>query len=168
MVDDHYGQRTIPMQLVLVAAADHCLAHAYAGRCPGVDPDALMRWRVESRAAHQGRTADELLADVDRAREALLAAPEIDMTGGHSYAPPVMVRDMRGVHVAELPEAGTRYGISYVADGLPGPDGRKKVVISGERRAIELFFDGFSSANKGLVDLYGDPARGFAGGYLPK
>lgn len=25
-----------------VAAADHCLSAAYRGRCPGVDPDALM------------------------------------------------------------------------------------------------------------------------------
>lgn len=31
------------------AAADHCLGAAYRGECPGVDPDALMRWRAEGR-----------------------------------------------------------------------------------------------------------------------
>ena len=37
------------------AAADHCLGAAYQGLCPGVDPDELMQWRVESRAKFQDR-----------------------------------------------------------------------------------------------------------------
>jgi hypothetical protein len=45
----------IPREIIYVAAADHCLAAAYRGECLGVDPDALMRWRVETCAAHQGR-----------------------------------------------------------------------------------------------------------------
>jgi len=40
----------LPNDIVLTAAADHCLGAAYRGECPGVDPDALMRWRAESRA----------------------------------------------------------------------------------------------------------------------
>jgi hypothetical protein len=40
------GSVWIPQRYVLAAAADHCLAAAYRGECPGVDPDALMRWRV--------------------------------------------------------------------------------------------------------------------------
>src|SRR5690606_33702597 len=67
----------IPDDLVLAAAADHCLGAAYAGQCPGVDPDELMRWRAESRAKFQGRPVDEVLADVERAREALSRAPEL-------------------------------------------------------------------------------------------
>lgn len=39
---------SIPYDYWLAAAADHCLAAAYRGECPGVDPDALMRWRVEA------------------------------------------------------------------------------------------------------------------------
>src|SRR5690606_32910939 len=46
--------RLIPQSYIFAAAADHCLAAAYRGECPGVDPDALMRWRVAVRAAHQG------------------------------------------------------------------------------------------------------------------
>ncbi|GIW89652.1 MAG: hypothetical protein KatS3mg109_0084 [Pirellulaceae bacterium] len=61
----------IPPDIVLAAAADHCLAAAYRGECPGVDPDALMRWRVEFRAAFQGRSVDEVLADVEAARRIL-------------------------------------------------------------------------------------------------
>src|SRR5690606_1144896 len=33
------------MEALLAAAADHCLAAAYRGECPGVDPDVLMCWR---------------------------------------------------------------------------------------------------------------------------
>src|SRR5690606_4175915 len=36
------------LEAIRAAAADHCLAAAYRGECPGVDPDALMRWRVEN------------------------------------------------------------------------------------------------------------------------
>src|SRR5690606_36820249 len=68
---------TIPHDLVLTAAADHCLAAAYRGECPGVDPDTLMRWRVESRAAFQRRSPAEILADIERARQSLRQAPEI-------------------------------------------------------------------------------------------
>src|SRR5690606_4181877 len=37
-----------PDSPVFAAAADHCLAAAYRGECPGIDPNALMRWRVET------------------------------------------------------------------------------------------------------------------------
>lgn len=49
----------------MIAAADHCLAAAYRGECPGVDPDHLMAWRVKTRAAFQGRTVAELEADIE-------------------------------------------------------------------------------------------------------
>src|SRR5690606_35947049 len=51
--DTPYGQVDVPEALLLVAAADHCLAAAYRGECPGVDPDKLMQWRVETRAEFQ-------------------------------------------------------------------------------------------------------------------
>jgi hypothetical protein len=86
--------------------------------------------------------------------------------GCHDGDRDVVVADMRGRHVPELPEAGTRYGIAYVADGLPGPDGRTKVVCSGGRAVTEAFLNDWGPRH-GLVDCYGDPARGFAGGYLP-
>jgi len=36
----------VPDRIILTAAADHCLAAAYRGECPGVDPDALCRARL--------------------------------------------------------------------------------------------------------------------------
>jgi hypothetical protein len=176
----------VPVDVVITAAADHCLGSAYRGECPGVDPDELLRWRVASRARFQGRNADAILADVETARQALLMADDIPLDRGPrvlgrcsgcgikceateddpcwDYCECPMARDMRGTHVPELVEAGTRYGIAYVARGLPDRDGRTKVVCSGESHVIEAFLGGWA-ASQGLVDAYGDPARGFAGAY---
>jgi len=200
--------RLVPQSYICAAAADHCLAAAYRGECPGVDPDALMRWRVEQRAAHQGRSVEEVLADVERAREALRAAPTVQLADG------IDARDMReaytvqtvlvvpftdgasvdaagvgdskfvvfgpraegawdegGHHtfvehgVPELPEAAAREGVCFVAR-LPGPGGRTKIVCqSGTAAQIDAFMRVWAPAN-GLTDIYGDPARGFAGGYM--
>ena len=160
----------VPHDLVLTAAADHCLSAAYRGECPGVDPDELMRWRAESRAKFQGRSVDELLADIERARVVLEGSYSV-LLEGCQYTPHptdvagIHARDMRGQHVPELPESGTRYGIAYIADGLPDRDGRKKVVCSGPTEVVRAFIEHWAPAN-GLVDMYGDPARGLAAGYI--
>src|SRR5690606_10871211 len=152
---------------VLIAAADHCLGAAYRGECPGVDPDELMRWRAESRAKFQGRTVDEVLADVERAQAPLRAAPELGLLGDPCSA--VVVRDMRQPvdqrPTRELPEAAVRLGIGYVSGPLVGPDGRQKITCSGTADQVRAFLDHWAPA-QGLVDAYGDPARGFAGAYL--
>lgn len=150
------------IEAILAAAADHCLAAAYRGECPGVAPDALMRWRVKTRSAFQGRPAEELLADVERARAALREAPSIDLGSG------VSVRDMRDTFVPELPEAAVRDGVAYLGV-VTDRDGRRRVVLGGHTtpETVRTFIDTWAPA-QGLTDLYGDPARGFAGGYLPQ
>jgi hypothetical protein len=73
---------------------------------------------------------------------------------------------MRGKHVPELPEASAREGLCFVADGLPGPDGRVKVVCqSGTPEQIRAFMQVWGPEH-GLTGIYGDPMRGFAGGYI--
>lgn len=156
-------------ELRMVAAADHCLAAAYRGECPGVDPDELMRWRAESRAAHQRRPVAAVLADVESARQRLRAAPRVTLGG-------VAVADMRpgaGApdaggwgDVPELPEAAARDGVAFLAMPRAGADGRRKLVLqAAPPDAVAAFLRGEGPA-AGTTDRYGDPARGFAGGYL--
>jgi len=200
----HLGQVAddMPREYILAAAADHCLAAAYRGECPGVDPDELMRWRAESRARFQRRSVDDVLADIERARQALRKALDITLRrtpgghcgdgsrcgcleGGYGYGGwtgtgtgdcycdcsgceegdyVVRARDMRGRHVPELPEAAAREGVCFIADGLPDPDGRIKIVCqNGTPEQIEAFREW--AEHRGLVDFYGDPARGIAGAY---
>lgn len=146
---------------IYVAAADHCLAGAYRGECPGVDPDHILKYRVATRAKFQGRPVEELLADVERAREALREAPRIDLGAG------LAVCDMRADFVPELPEAAMREGLAYLAT-VTDRDGRTKVVLGGHAtpETVQAFMTDWAPAH-GLVNIYGDPARGFAGGYLP-
>lgn len=156
-----YAER-VPHEIVLAAAADHCLAAAYRGECPGVDPDELMRWRVETRAAHQGRAVEDVLSDVERAREALREAPVVYLADG------INARDLRGPAIPELPEAAARDGLAYLAT-VADRDGRQKIVLGGHTtpETVEAFMRVWAPA-QGLTDIYGDPARGFAGGYLAK
>jgi len=144
-------------ELRLVAAADHCLRAAYAGECPGVGPGDLAAWRLESRAAFQKIPASTLATWIETAARALRNATRI-VIGDH------VLRDMRGSPTPELPEAACRLGASYLAGPLPSPDGRKKYVVSGDEGAVRAWM---ASPDFGgsLVDVYGDPVRGFAGGY---
>jgi len=177
-----WGDDPVPDTVLMTAAGDHCLGAAYAGQCPGVDPDALMVARVATRAAFQGRAAMEILADIEAARIILADAPMLTLLGvgdmphthdhdwsvsvcGGCAQKTIQVRDLRGAgRVPELVEAATRDGVAYVSAGLPDRDGRIKVVASGKAEVIKAFDDW--AERQGLVDCYGDPMRGFAGAYI--
>jgi len=119
-----------------------------------------MHWRAKSRAKFQGRSVEAVIADVERARKALRAAPEIVLSPG------ITARDLRGQKIPELPEAAAREGLCFIADVPPGRDGRVKIVCqSGSQEQIRAFMEHWGPAH-GLQDIYGDPARGFAGGYV--
>jgi hypothetical protein len=139
----------IPETIVFAAAADHCLHAAYRGECPGVDPDALMRWRAETRAAFQKRPVDDILRDVEAARKALRnAAQECKIPHFENTIP-------------ELPEAAAREGLPFTAE-LRERDGRKKIVLQGASpETIRQWME--EMALRG--EVYGDPERGFAGVY---
>jgi len=143
----------------LVAAADHCLAAAYRGQCPGVDPDALMAWRLTSRAAFQHRSVDDLTADITVARQHLAQAPRV-MLGS------VAVADLRSAAapIPELPEAALRDGIAFLAQARDPQSGRVKTVLqSAPTEAVAVFLA--TARTWGHGERYGDPARGFAGVY---
>lgn len=156
----------IPRRLALIAAADHCPGAAYQGGCPGVCPKELGEHRARTRAEFQGRSVFDVLADIEDAVAVLEAAPKVTLGG-------VDVADLREIGtVPELPEAACRSGRA-VLYRVTAPDGREKVGLLGAGRGtmagsapVEAFLGGWATSNK-LVDLYGDPARGYAGGYLP-
>ncbi|MCC6775656.1 MAG: hypothetical protein IT537_03310 [Hyphomicrobiales bacterium] len=152
-VTDNRGRLTVvPADIVLTAAADHCLAAAYRGKCPCVDPDALMRWRAESRAIYQRRNVADVLADVEATTAALLVAPVIDTAG---------VRNMcREAPWPELPEAAARAGVGYVSGPIRQQDGSVKYTCCGTAEQVSAWMD--EQRTRGLAP-YGDPARGFAG-----
>jgi hypothetical protein len=159
---------------ILVAAADHCLEAAYRGRCPGVDPDALMRWRAESRATFQKRPVEAVLADIEVARTRLRTAVQGYAIGGGSFDAPGEpthtadreYADLRGEQIPELPEAACREGIPFLST-VRDRDGREKVVLqAAPADLVRRFLAG--EIVPGLCDYYGSPERGLAGGYTTK
>lgn len=171
----------VPVEMILIAAADHCLEAAYRGRCPGVDPDALMAWRAQSRAEFQKRPIEAVMADIESARRILRESIEQPRMTAWDYCPhcdsyehgdcmgvpPLEYADLRAQPpIPELPEAAAREGIPFLAS-MADRDGRKKVVLQAVPQGSDLvkrFLAG--ELVPGLVDHYGDAARGFAGGYL--
>lgn len=184
------GTSTVPRALVLVAAADHCLGAAYRGECPGVGYDELLHHRTRQLATERARKeadrtphdglprnsvvellrhhGDAVRKDIANTREAILSAPG-RLLGGEPMAD--MCRE--GEPWPELPEAACsmrfpdgRIGCGYIAGPLKTPDGRRKIVCSGSAAQVKQFMSEWAPGQK-LTSIYGDPARGFAGGYLP-
>lgn len=96
-----------------------------------------------------------MLADVEAARQRLREA--VDGVIG-TWA------DLRGQSIPELPEAAAREGIPFLAT-VRDRDGREKVVLQAAPPGlVSRFMAG--EIVPGLKNVYGDPARGFAGGYV--
>lgn len=147
-------------QLRLLAAADHCLGAAYRGQCPGVDPAALLDWHVVSRAAFERRAVEAVLADVAAACRAIADAPRVHLVPGIEAA-----ADMRQTPTRELLIAAAREGQCCLT-ALKARDGRTKIgCLVGTPVQVDAFMHLWAPAQH-LVDIYGDPVRGFAGAYV--
>lgn len=146
------GLQPTQRQLV-IAAADHCLTAAYAGQCPGVTPQELQAFREETRSRARGLPLNVLAQQIDEASNALRSAPRIrlaDTDVAFFEDPP-----------AELSEASARLGMPYVYLRRQD-DGRVKAGIrSAPAQVVREWLE-----RCGLNNTYGDPARGFAGGYF--
>lgn len=113
----------------LAAAADHCLAAAYRGLCPGVDPDQLLRWRATQLAASQKRPVEAVWADLEKARRCLREAVQ----GGRVIRLDRWeIADLTDEPpTPELSEASVREGIPFFAAVVPSASGGKQEVGSG-------------------------------------
>lgn len=154
-------------ELLFTAAADHCLAAAYRGLCPDVNPDELMLWRVSSKAEFQRRPIPNIIADIDATRAALRAASACspNAVGSAGWLPGAsdQVIDFGDTTLPELPEAAAREGIAYLAT-VTAPGGRRKRVLGAASPSLVRAW--MAGEGRALKELYGDPERGFAGGYL--
>lgn len=148
-------------KVVLAAASDHCPGAAYAGRCPGVQPRHLQEFRLAGRSAK----------GVEQAKRTLESAPVLEVDG-------LSIADLRDQDVPYLSEACMQLGRAALYALPPGhrqnkQDTRVKVGIIG---CGEGSVPGTAPAEwllsaenpLGLEDRYGDPVRGYAGGYFPR
>lgn len=145
---------------LLVAAADHCPGPAYRNECPGVDAEALADFRLRSRAASQRCSTSYLKglinAALSKIRQANRRGRPVALGGS-------TIPDLRGDGVIrELPEAILRYGGPVIARG---PRKGQVILHNAPPEVVRAFLRGEGPAAV-LEDRYGNPHRGFAGGYV--
>lgn len=147
----YLGLEATPLQRI-IAAADHCPTQAYRGECPGVLPRELARWRTQSRAARRGCTEEEMEFAILQARGLLESAELIDFCGRKI----AWMADRQG----EISEASARFSIPFMYQE-PMKNGRTKLGIMGAEPEVIASW----MKECGLKQVYGDPVRGYAGGY---
>jgi len=166
---------------VTAAACDHCLGAAWQGQCPGVSPAEVRLYRArmaESRpvdpidpAEYQRRfnAAHQIIVDeiCGPCREYL--APWFESTGylEADWDPSAVIDTRPYGHLDELPDVACYLGVAYLAE-VEDRDGRRKVLLGGATRPQQVrdFIERWAPIH-GLTGIYGDPERGFAGGYVP-
>lgn len=180
----------IPQALVLEAAADHCMAAAAAGRCPGVDPQALWehlaRTRGEALAPEMSTQARAALLQV--AVDVLTEAPEHPLLPGFAdltSADPGTAKDARGMRwppgLRMLPLAAMATGRAYIVRCIRA-DGRMAYRLGGAgegteagTKALELWPEiaprlGAYAVGEELpvpdANTYAEPTRGMGGATL--
>lgn len=143
-------------RLRMIAAADHCLSAAYRGECPGVDPQRLCEWRVASRAKFQRRKRSDVMTDISNTIRLVNQAPRLTL-GGEEVA------DLRIFqrYIPEVAEAAAMTGTACLVYG----HGEGKLRLIGSRGPAVRRFLRNQVPGIELTGLYGDPARGFAGGH---
>lgn len=156
------------VEQLFVAAADHCPADAYLGKCPGINSIEFGKFRIQQklsfyvgdeRNAHKD-TAEKLAVVIESAKAKLLQATEVDG-----------VRDLRSAgYVDELPEAALSLGLAYMSQ-IPDTDrdrnatGNIKILLGGHTtpQAVIKFIEWGNSLSNKVGPAYGNPTRGFAG-----
>jgi hypothetical protein len=149
------GWRKISKDILVIAAADHCLNDAYQGKCPGISKLEVLGFRVKTKAAFKKVSILKIEEDIEKAVLKLANAKYLQY--GDEIIP---VKDLRGEEIPELPEAAAYYNMPFVAN-----IGKKVVLQCAPYEIVEFFIETWGPEN-GLKNIYGNPNRGFAGGFL--
>lgn len=145
--------------LSIIAASDHCLNHAYQGHCPGVEPFEVRQSRIASRAQFQRISPTQMRNKVNAAIEVIKGLPTINIAG-HSF------KDAMDRFVPELPEASAMLNMPIIYTRREPRLGLTKVgVLNGTAPALSAWMK-WAGEQSYLMQLYGDPDRGYAGAYV--
>lgn len=139
----------------LLAAADHCLTSAYAGKCPGVDPDELLFMRAAWQSLMTKRTLSNTMTGILDAAEQTRKRYDPKRGASVFSDPTRMPRD--------LPEGAARAGFPVIYRSLMPGGVLKEMIKGGDFNQIDAFMEGHKAQGR---RVYGNPHRGYAGAYL--
>ncbi len=145
--------------ILYTAAADHCLGAAYAGLCPNIDPERMRDWRANTHAAVRQMTVEQFHQGLDNTIESLKKCSMLNI-GGHEFI------DAMDTQHEWVSDASAILGRSVMYAYFDRRVRRNKVgVLNGSPEALAAWME-WAKTRPYLEDIYGDPVRGFAGGYL--
>lgn len=152
---------------LIIAAIDHCPRDAFAGKCPGVSGDEAREHRSAQLSVSVNLAQLEIRFMVKEFAKAIKLAPSIKIGGKE-------VVDLRFL------ELGNGYDVRYLClqqsilennvsnalfiHGSATSGHRKRAVVNGSANVVRAFIKTWAPLH-GLVDIYGVPTRGYAGGY---
>lgn len=139
---------------IAICAADHNLSAAYAGEVSGVTAEQVFEVRLPELMSRNHASTEEVKAGIRIALEMLAKAPKVQIGGA-------MVADIRAQVLPYAVEAGTMKGVEFL--GRVDTRDEKKVFLSGKPETVSAFL---AKPIDGITGVYGDPARGFAGGSM--
>jgi hypothetical protein len=160
----------LPSEFIYQAAADHCLAAGYAGKCPGVDKEGLRVLQARNMSKTTGASLDEVFASIKKA-EALFTTERERVLGNSSH----LVFDLTDLKFGvgyslgylSLKEAGTMLGKPYLVSHRFAESSPPNVMLNAaSEEQVDYFLTTFAS-KYGLTKVFGSPSRGYAGGVLP-
>ena len=170
------GKKYLAPSFAYAAAADHCPAAAYAGRCPGIDPEKLHEYRIKELARPSAASGREGYRPIEAVRQSLESAISAVQSAPRVQIGGTEVADLRGGYIADLPDAAMTCGVAYLAGGVSLRAGEAaKLVLGGAgeetlpgSEPVAAFLAAAASgeiAGTPVVaeSAYGDPVRGFAG-----
>ena len=164
LLSEYFGSEELEVAFgedsLLVAASDHCPVHASLGMCPRVSPAALFNFRMANKAKFLNKELSEVYEEINQSLNMVNELHVKTFVNGD-------VIDATGVSIPHLPDVITHPTIALPAQySMVDRDGRTKVGLIGTINPALV--EEWMEANKDtLVDIYGSPARGYAGGYLP-
>ncbi|MCA9354274.1 MAG: hypothetical protein KC877_02015 [Candidatus Kaiserbacteria bacterium] len=143
-----------------IAAMDHCFSAAVHGCCPEIDPKEVIRLKraslEEVRAAEDAQFVERIMLSVtDRIAGQEVWIFDEDLGDGYSHS------YLKAIQVA------TELGMPIILRSRNAAGERERFHLCGGNvrpSTARVFMDTWAP-KRGLVDIYGVPERGYAGGY---
>ena len=146
------------LELQMIAAADHCLHHAYNNACEPIKRDQLLEFRL----SHYREGSVLAKARFDKMLEIMKANQNYSFNG-NLYFDASDVRDLSFF----VTDASAYGNIPYISVRHKADTNTKKVFLGNASKKDVKFFLEEGCHSFGIVEgIYGDPSRQFAGAYL--
>lgn len=154
LLDKYFGE-----DRYLIAASDHCPAYAYQDKCPGIDPSILKEYRAVRSAKFLNMDIIEYKVRLQNSIEEALKLPQVELRGE--------IFLLATEEIFQLNEVSLILGLPVQYTMKPNArESRTKIGLLGGSPSLIQSWMEYQQMN--LINIYGSPERGYAGGYLPE